>query len=164
MPVVIAVTGVSNSGKTTLIERLIPELKARGHRIGTLKHSGQDFEIDRPGKDTWRHRAAGAEVVAITGPRQLAMIRQVESLPDPRELLATTFSDMDLVLIEGFADVGFPMLEVVRAGNSLQPVSHPERLIGLVTDQDLASLGVPCYGLEAIDAIVDRLVEIMAHG
>lgn len=160
MPPVIAVVGASNSGKTTLIERLIPLFARRGLRVGTLKHDAHRFEMDHPGKDTWRHREAGAEGVLIANASQLALIRSIDALPDPRELIARYLGDMDLVIVEGYKRFGFPQIEVVRAANSQTPLCPPERLCGIVSDLALDFPGVPRFGLDAIEAIADHLLAV----
>ncbi|MNK43988.1 Molybdopterin-guanine dinucleotide biosynthesis adapter protein [compost metagenome] len=160
MPAIIGIVGVSGSGKTTLIERIIPLLRERGLRIGTLKHDAHGFDVDKPGKDTWRHREAGAEVVVISGPEKIACIRRVAEAPSPEALIRSLMPDMDLVLVEGFKRFGFPKLEVVRAANSQSPVTPPDGLSGLVTDLPLSLPDVPSYGLDDLEAIAHRIVEL----
>ena len=113
LPSVISIVGKSESGKTTLIEKLIPELKRRGYRIGIVKHAHHGFDMDRKGKDSYRHRQAGADTVMIASPGQIAMIKDVpgERLDD----LIPFFNDMDLLITEGFKRDRAPKIEVFRA-------------------------------------------------
>ena len=100
LPPVISIVGKSESGKTTLIEQLLPELKRRGYRIGVVKHAHHGFDMDRKGKDSYRHKQAGADTVMIASPGRIAMIKDVrgERLDD----LIPFFKDMDLLITEGF--------------------------------------------------------------
>jgi len=97
---IISIVGKSEVGKTTLLERLIAELKGRGYRIGTIKHDTHGFEIDKPGKDSWRHARAGSDAVLISSSEKLALIKRVDRERTLDELLAY-MGDVDLVLTEG---------------------------------------------------------------
>ena len=113
MPQIICVVGRSKSGKTTLIEKLIPALIRKGYRVGTIKHSHHIFDFDKSGKDSWRHKDAGAETVIIASPGKIAMVKNdhqgtLESLQD-------YFDDLDLVIAEGYKKGRKPKIEVVRA-------------------------------------------------
>ena len=104
-PTLILVTGVSGSGKTTLIERLVPILRARGLRVATIKHAHHGFEMDRPGKDSWRHAQAGAEAVCVIAPQQVAwLMATAEALP-VEQAVRPMAGRVDLVLVEGFKHV-----------------------------------------------------------
>ena len=95
---VVSVVGRSGSGKTTLIEKLVPALKARGLRVGTIKHDAHRFEIDREGKDSWRHRQAGAEAVLISSREKIALVRDVEGEWTLSELVDRYLSHLDIVV------------------------------------------------------------------
>ena len=113
MPPVLSIVGKSESGKTTLIEKLIPELKRRGFRVGIVKHAHHGFEIDRKGKDSYRHRKAGADAVMIASSGQIAMIKN-----GPGECLDDVipyFDDVDLLLTEGFKGDHAPKIEIFRS-------------------------------------------------
>lgn len=105
-PGVVFVWGVSDSGKTTLIERLLPLLRRRGVRVGAIKHAHEGFEIDRPGKDSWRHAQAGANPVAVIGPRQVAWMIETEQEFPLDEMVTLMRDRADLVVVEGFKSIG----------------------------------------------------------
>lgn len=111
-----AVTFVAHSGtgKTTLIEKVIAELKERGRRVGAIKHDAHRFEIDHPAKDSYRLTAAGADTMLISSPEKLALVRKHPESPPVEELLHTYFQDVDIVLTEGFKKSGLPKIEVNR--------------------------------------------------
>jgi molybdopterin-guanine dinucleotide biosynthesis protein B len=111
---ILAVVGSSGSGKTTLICKLVEELTRRGRRVATVKHHPGEFKIDREGKDTFRHRAAGAVQVMISSPRQLALIRNVQREISLDEIADTLVVEADLLLAEGYKEAPIPKIEVFR--------------------------------------------------
>ena len=119
MAKVFGFAGYSGSGKTTLIEQLIPYFTQRGLRIALIKHAHHDFDIDQPGKDSFRHRKAGAAEVLITSDQRWALMHELEGAPEPdlAEHLAR-LSPCDLVLVEGFKRAVLPKLEIHRAANA----------------------------------------------
>ncbi|MCF8095740.1 MAG: molybdopterin-guanine dinucleotide biosynthesis protein B [Desulfobacteraceae bacterium] len=160
-PEVVSIVSKKNSGKTTLLEKLIPELKERGYRIGTIKHDTHGFSIDHEGKDTWRHKAAGAETVVISCPWLLSFIKDVKEEPSLDELAEMYFGDMDLVLTEGYKRGGKPQLEVYRRAIHDEPLhtkENPDTLVAMVSDVTV-DLGVPCFDINDISGLADFLVE-----
>lgn len=152
-PPVVAISGNSNSGKTTLIVKLIPALRARGYRIGTLKHAHHGFAMDREGKDTDRHRRAGADTVMVTGPDGIAMLKRAPN-PSLSELLPF-FADRDLVIAEGFKAETVAKIEIYRRDVHTAPCCLDDPgLAAVVTDAPL-DVRVPVFGLEAIEEIAD---------
>ncbi|HSH12146.1 MAG TPA: molybdopterin-guanine dinucleotide biosynthesis protein B [Desulfurivibrionaceae bacterium] len=158
MPPVITFVGKPDCGKTTLLEKLIPELNRRGLKVGTIKHHVHAFEMDREGKDTWRHKRAGAKVVALSSPTGLGVIRDTDHDPAIPELLDRYFFDVDLVLAEGYKHTDLPKVEVFRS--SVHATSLPDRdetwlaLVG-----DFGPTGdLPCFGLDEILPLADFLV------
>ncbi len=127
------VAGASGSGKTTLIEKLIKELVLRGYRIGVIKHTSHDhFEIETPGKDTWKFNQAGAEITCIASPVRMAVMKKLVVDKRPEELLEN-FSGMDLVIAEGYKNLNnliFPVIEVIQANQSERYVDSPLALVG----------------------------------
>ena len=160
---VVSVVGHSNVGKTTLMERLIGELKRRGLRIATIKHDVYDFDIDRPGKDSWRHAQAGSDLVVIASPHRVAMIARTEQELRLDEIVARLPLEVDLVLTEGYKREDKPKIEVLRAACGRELLSREEELLALVTDQVYPGLGVPQYSLEDIAGLADRLVAWLAE-
>jgi len=102
---VLSIIGKSKSGKTTLIEKLIPELNSRGLRVGTVKHAHHGFEIDHPGKDSFRHREAGAEIVVLSSKDKIAVQRNIQEETSLNEIIQTYFpANLDVILVEGFKE------------------------------------------------------------
>jgi molybdopterin-guanine dinucleotide biosynthesis protein B len=153
---IICIVGRSNVGKTTLLEKLIPALKRRGYRVATIKHhSHPGFEIDQPGKDTWRHAQAGSEHVIIAAPDKVASIRRVEQEPTLDEL-AATIREVDIILTEGYKRSNKPKIEVVRAARSREAICTPEELVALVSDTPIA-LEVPQFDLNDAEGLAGLL-------
>lgn len=148
---VIGFCGYSGSGKTTLVEQLIDHLKRAGQRVSVVKHAHHAFDIDHEGKDSWRHRRAGAFEVVIASDRRLAKIREFEqrAAPDVNDLIAE-LSDCDWVLVEGFKRAALPKIEIWRASTG-QPVQYPDdpHIVAICTDS-AAALPLPT-GLPVID-------------
>jgi molybdopterin-guanine dinucleotide biosynthesis protein B len=152
---IISVVGKSKSGKTTLIEKLIPELKKRGYRIGTIKHTHHDFDMDKKGKDSWRHKAAGADTVIVASREKIVMIKDENSAG--LELLGKYFDDVDLVITEGFKKENRPKIEIYRSHkNNLPLCQNDKTVIALVTDTDIR-VNVPVFGLEEIKSLADLI-------
>jgi molybdopterin-guanine dinucleotide biosynthesis adapter protein len=155
MPPVVCIVGASDSGKTTFLENLIPELVRRGHRIGTVKHDTHGFEMDREGKDTWRHRKAGAQTIAISSPNQVACIRGTDTEIDLDEMVGRYFWEEDLVLTEGFKRSQRPKIEVFRSAIEDRPICAPEdNLIALVSD-DVKEAAVPVFRFADVSKVAD---------
>lgn len=131
-PVLIAVSGVKNSGKTTLIEKLIPRLSDEGLKVATVKHDGHDFDPDIEGTDTFKHRKAGAYGTAIFSKNKFMVIKEQKNTQE-KELISY-FSDCDVILLEGFKFSDYPKIEIVRKGNSSESVCKKETLLGIVSD------------------------------
>jgi molybdopterin-guanine dinucleotide biosynthesis protein B len=157
---IISIVGKSKSGKTTLLEDLIIELKQRGYRVAVIKHASDDFELDKVGKDSWRLSRAGSEVVAISSPKKLAVIKQVEHELSPQELSHFIMRDYDLILTEGFKQSNNLKIEVHRKKQGGELLCSPEELLAVVTDEPL-SVDVPQMTPDEIrklaDLIEDRL-------
>ncbi len=134
---VVGFAGFSGSGKTTLVERLIPALKSRGLRVSVVKHAHHSFDIDHLGKDTHRHREAGAFEVVVASSKRLALIREFEQPAKltVHQLLAELYDGVDWVLVEGFKDSDLHKIEVWRAA-SAQPVRYPhdDFIVAIATD------------------------------
>ena len=109
---IISIVGRSNSGKTTLIEKLISELSGRGHRVATVKHDVHGFDIDKEGKDSWRHKKAGSQLVVISSPSKIAIIKDLEQEQDLEEIRRQWIHDVDIIVTEGYKRESFPKIEI----------------------------------------------------
>ena len=153
---VITVIGRSGAGKTTLLEKLIAELTRRGYDVGTVKHhSHVGFDIDHPGKDSWRHARAGSRYVVVAAPDKIASYRMLDHELALDEITAV-ISGVDIILAEGYKQAGKPTLEVVRAANSLELICPPEQRFAIAADVPL-DLGVPQFGLDDAPGITDLI-------
>ena len=116
-PLIISIVGKSDSGKTTLILKLIPELKKRGYRVAVAKHCPHGFDLDIEGKDSWKFTRAGGEGILLTSPGSIALLRHEENPLNIEERLRNYFSDIDIVLMEGYNDEsGIRKIEIIRRG------------------------------------------------
>ena len=159
MPPVVGIIGKKNCGKTTLIERLIPDLIDLGYRVGTIKHHHGDISIDQPGKDTWRHKQAGAEVVLLSSANGMALIRDTSREIPVQELANLYFSDMDLVLTEGYKKEPNPKVEIFRSAVHSEPLPDPEgNLIARMSDVE-TDTNILHFGLDESRALAQFIAE-----
>lgn len=154
---IICLVGASNSGKTTYLEKLIPELLRRGYRVGTLKHDAHGFEMDREGKDTWRHRKAGAQTIGIASPMAVATIRET-AVEMPLGLIAGRyFWEEDILLTEGFKRSHYPKIEIHRSVIEAQPIcGAQDNLVAIVTD-DPVQVDVPVFRFDDVGGLADLI-------
>ncbi len=156
---VVSVVSKKSGGKTTLLEKLISELKARGYRVGTVKHDTHGFDIDHKGKDTWRHKQAGADSVAISSPWKVSLIKDVSEEASLDQIVEKYFTDMDIVLTEGYQRAGKPQIEVYRSSAHRSPLhvkDTPNSLIAVMSDVAV-DLGVPRFDLNDVGALTDLI-------
>lgn len=166
---VVGFAGYSGSGKTTLVERVIPALKMRGLRISIVKHAHHNFDIDRPGKDTWRHREAGAFEVVAASNQRLALMREFEQPAElsVHHLIAELYTGVDWVLVEGFKSSDLLKIEVWRAPTADYtplPVRYPNDpfIVAIATDapQSLPELTLlPMLDLNDPESVAEYLVQ-----
>lgn len=160
---VFGIAGYSGAGKTTLIEKLLAELCGRGLAVSVIKQSHHDVTLDPPGKDSWRHRQAGAHEVLLTSPHRWMLAAELRGTPEPpltehiRRL-----ADCDLVLVEGYRHADLPKLEVHRAANG-QPWLHPDDPNILALASDAAAGNLPCFDLDDSAAIANFILEHARH-
>ena len=155
MPPTVAIVGKSESGKTSLIEKLIPELKARGSRVASVKHTRHSLSFDEPGKDSWRHAQAGSDAVAISSPDKIVLIK-----PNTRDLTLDQIAhllgeDYDIILAEGFKQSDAPKIEVHRKEIGT-PLSYVANLMAIVTNEPLETKNRQ-FSLDDIKGVVDLL-------
>lgn len=155
---VVAFVAKSNTGKTTLLEKVIAELKDRGYKVGAMKHDAHRFDIDHPGKDSHRLTSAGADTMLITSPDKLALVKKYKNAPTIEDLIAAYFSDVDIVLTEGFKMSTLPKIEVHRLERSATLLCRGEQfdptLVAVASDEPL-ELDVPVFDLNNIKKITD---------
>jgi len=158
MSPILSIVGKSNSGKTTLLESLIAEMKQRGYKVAAIKHAGEDIELDTVNKDTWRFSRAGSDISAINAGQKLAIFKAVARDFNAGDLAAFICGDYDLLLTEGFKQSDYPKIEVHRKEQGKDLVSPPEQLIAIVTDEPVEA-SVPRFGKDEARKIVDFIVE-----
>ena len=153
----VSIVGNSGSGKTTFIEKLIPELIGKGLKVGTIKHDVHGFEMDKPGKDSWRHKHAGASTTVISSPYQIGMVMDVDHDHKPDELLSY-FDGMDIILTEGYKGGNHPKMEIFRTEIINEPLCKNDKyLIALITDSDV-DLDVPVFSSGAVKQVAEFLI------
>jgi molybdopterin-guanine dinucleotide biosynthesis protein B len=153
---VLTFVGRSGTGKTTFLEQLIPALRNQGLRVAVVKHDAHQFEMDHPGKDTWRFSQAGADVVAISSPQKIAVLEQPQ-----RELtlnqVISRLPDVDLILTEGYRSEHNPKIELHRKALNVPLLTPEEELIAVLTDEPLP-LSVPQLALDDVPGCVDLIL------
>ncbi|QPC87995.1 molybdopterin-guanine dinucleotide biosynthesis protein B [Mesorhizobium sp. NBSH29] len=155
---IFGITGWKNSGKTTLTERLVVELKARGWSVATVKHAHHHFDIDQPGTDSFRHRAAGAREVAIVSGRRWALMHELEGEAEPSlDNILVRMSDCDIVLVEGYKREAHPKIEARRRdAKDRAPLSATDpAIVAIAADYLVTGETVPAFNLDDIGTIAD---------
>ncbi len=157
---IFGLAGWSGSGKTTLMVKLVPELTGRGLGVSTMKHAHHTFDIDRSGKDSYRHRAAGATEVMVTSASRWALIHEHRGAPEPAiEDLVAHMTPVDLLIVEGFKRDAHPKLEVHRPANGKPLLCRRDpRVVAVASDAPLDGVGVPVIDLDDVPAIADFIV------
>ncbi|MBO6716405.1 MAG: molybdopterin-guanine dinucleotide biosynthesis protein B [Rhizobiaceae bacterium] len=158
---VIGIAGWKNSGKTTLVERLVAELVSRGLRVATLKHAHHEFDIDVPGTDSYRHRKAGASEVAVISGRRWAVMHELGDRPEPTlEEMLSRLSPVDIVIVEGWKRGAHPKIEVRRSGGGDAAPLAPDdpSVIAVASDTETDAGLLPVFGLDDIEDIVDFIL------
>lgn len=153
------VTGWKNAGKTTLVERLVAEISGRGFRVSTLKHAHHAFDIDQPGKDSFRHREAGAEEVLVASGARFALMRELRGAAEPAlaDLLAR-LAPVDLVLVEGWKRDRHPKIEVWRATSGDALIAADDETIRAVASNDAPPTTRPVLPLDDVAVIADFIL------
>lgn len=169
MTPLVSIVGKSGSGKTTLLEKVVTELTDRGYKIGTIKHDVHGFEIDYEGKDSWRHKRAGANTVVLSSPGKIAVIKDVDEEWPPNKLTACFIDDIDLVITEGYKKAAYPKIEVIRKAKSTKPICRKDKnLIAIASDMKFRCKDVPCIDINDATGVADliekRFLQKEAHG
>lgn len=155
---IVHIVGRSKNGKTTLILDLIAELRRRGLNVGTLKHSGHAHELEKPGKDSYRHRQAGAVPAAVVTPDQMAVFMPRQPGENPFDRLGPLFSACDIVLVEGYADGPGLNVEVWRAAAGTEPLFTVRDDIAAVVTDDPVETTLPVWPRSDVPDIADRFI------
>jgi len=155
---IVCFVGRSNSGKTTLIERVIPELVRAGYKVATVKHAGHGFDLDTEGKDSWRHKRAGASSVMVLSKGSMAMFADVSDQMDVEDV-RDRFLDhtYDLIIAEGWKHEGYPKIVIVREQIGEIPVST-EGLLAVVSDKPV-DLNIPLFGLDDVVGVATLIMK-----
>jgi molybdopterin-guanine dinucleotide biosynthesis protein B len=155
---IVSFVGRSNSGKTTFIERVIPELVRAGYKVATVKHAGHGFDLDTEGKDSWRHRQAGASGVVVLSKGSMAMFADVAEEMKVEEVRDRFLdSSYDLIIAEGWKHEGYPKIVIVREQIGEIPLS-PEGLLAVVSDKPV-SVDVPVFDLNDVPAVAELIMK-----
>lgn len=157
-PPLICIVGFSGSGKTTLMVRLIDCLARRGYRVGTIKHDSQGGRMDHTGKDSFRHKAAGAATSIISSPQQIAMVSDVADEQTPEDLLPL-LAGMDIVLAEGYKRARLPKIEIYRPETGKDAACQGDPHLVAVVSDAAVEWGVPCFSTTDAEALADFLAQ-----
>ncbi|SMF67953.1 molybdopterin-guanine dinucleotide biosynthesis protein B [Xaviernesmea oryzae] len=164
LPRVFGISGWKNSGKTGLTVKLVAELTRRGYRISTIKHAHHDFDIDKPGADSFRHRQAGASEVAIVSDTRFAIMRELRGEQEPRlaDILAR-LHPCDLVLIEGYKREPVPKIETRRLdARSREPLApNDPHIVAIAADHPVTDTALPVFNLDDTAAIADFIEKVI---
>lgn len=157
---VFGITGWKNAGKTTLVERLVAEITGRGLRVSTVKHAHHDFDVDQPGRDSHRHRVAGAEQVLVASAARWALMTELRGAPEPPlAALLATLAPVDLVLVEGFKREPLPRIEIRRAAAPHPPIAPGDPLVvAIASDMALPDERLPVLPLDATADIAEFIL------
>lgn len=158
---VISFVGKSNSGKTTLIVKLLREFKSRGYKVATIKHSHHSFELDREGKDSWLHTQAGADAVVVASKKMTGIIRIAPKELQLSEIVNTYLHDMDIILAEGYKTQAIPKIEVFRSEISSELVCKDDQNLIAVVGNKKPEINVPFFD---IDDKASSLVDFLLSG
>ena len=156
----IGIAGGKNAGKTTLVERLVCELAGRGLIVSTVKHAHHTVDVDQPGRDSHRHRMAGAREVALITPKRWAIMHELRGAPEPEIAdLLSKLAPADVVVVEGFKQTDFPKIEVRRANTTSTPLGADiPGIVAIVSDYPIADATVPVLLLDDVPAIADFVI------
>ncbi len=162
MPPVVAIVGKSGAGKTVIMEKLITEFKARGYRVGAVKHTHQAVELDAPGKDTWRYSEAGSDAVAISSPLRITIYKNLDRDPSLEQTVLQLGDSYDIILAEGFKTSRTPKIEVCPTGKTEDMVCSESDLRAVISD-GRPPVKIPVFGRGEIGKVADFIEhEIMA--
>ena len=158
MTPLVSIVGKSGSGKTTLLEKVVTKLTGRGYKIGTIKHDVHGFEIDYEGKDSWRHKRAGANTVVLSSPGKIAVIKDVDEEWSPGRLGSSFIEGVDIIITEGYKKANHPKIEVIRKAKSTKPICRKDKnLIAIASDMKFRCKDVPCIDINDETGVADLI-------
>ena len=153
---IISIVGKSNSGKTTLLEKIVKQLTSRGYRIGTIKHDAHSFEIDHEGKDSWRHKQAGAAVTIISSAAKLALVADTDHDHPVSEIRALYMRGVDLIITEGYKRESHPKIEVFRREMHRELLcTDDDNLIAIAGNPSASPIDIPVFDLDDVQPLCD---------
>jgi len=158
---IFGIVGWSGSGKTELLVKLLPEFRRRGFKVSTMKHTHHNFDMDKPGKDSYRHREAGAEEVMVASGGRWALVHELRDEPEPdMDFLIGQMTPVDLLLIEGFKRNKHPKMEVSRpaTGKSLIAVED-DTIVAVASDEHIDGVTVPLFDLDNVIEVADFIIK-----
>ena len=156
-PILIGISGIKNSGKTTIISKIIPKLVSLGYKVATIKHDGHDFKADVEGTDSYKHKEAGAYGTAVFSRNKFMVVKDVEEISENE--LISLFPEADIILLEGFKYSKYPKFEIVRKSVSENYVCSKENLIALITDLDEEFDGIKTIYINDMEEIISVLLK-----
>lgn len=156
-PVLIGISGIKNSGKTTLITKIIPKLVSLGYKVATIKHDGHDFKADVKDTDSYKHKEAGAYGTAVFSKNKFLVVKEVEKISEKD--LIKLFPEADIILLEGFKYSNYPKFEIVRKSVSSNYVCSKENLIAIITDLEVEFDGIKTIDITDTDEIISELIK-----
>jgi molybdopterin-guanine dinucleotide biosynthesis protein B len=156
---IVLIIGRSRSGKTTLLEKIVKRLTDKGYRVGTIKHDVHGFDIDYEGKDSWRHKKAGAKTVVLSSSRKIAVIKDVAKEWPPEKLASSFLGNLDIVITEGYKKAPFPKIEIIRKACSLKPISIKDRNLIAIASDIKSKRKVPRFDINDSEGIADFIEE-----
>lgn len=149
----ISIVGTSKSGKTTFIEKLIPVFKKKGLKVATIKHHHLDFEIDRVGKDTYKHKKAGSSTVILSSPHKIALVKDVEKEVSLRDIVTRYIDDTDIVITEGYKKEDTPKIEIYRYAKEISPLCmYDKTILAIVADKHIDT-DIPQFSTEDVEGV-----------
>lgn len=158
---IFGIVGWSGSGKTELLVKLLPELRRRGFKVSTMKHTHHNFDLDKPGKDSYRHREAGAEEVMVASGGRWALVHELRDEPEPdMDYLIEQMNPVDLLLIEGFKRNKHPKMEVSRPATGKSLIApEDDSIVAVASDVEIVGLSVPFIDLDDVSAVADFVIK-----
>lgn len=158
-PTIVSICGVKNSGKTTMMVKLISALTQKGYQVASIKHDAHSFDADTPGKDSYRHKAAGAFASFVYDSEKVQMVRSDHvDLP----WMLDQLQEADIILLEGAKEIPYPKIEIVRKGNSEQPIRPLEDLLAVATDLPLSYPNTPVIHIDDVEGLCALIEAQMA--